>query len=212
MRPPYRSSAWLLALAVSCSPSDKQGVEETGYFNGGQVVYSAAAPLSANEQELLLVGLPGALGLSGGTLTVTGPRGQASLQLDDPQGRFVVTLGAALQDTLELRYELDGGDPPVSMLRLTLSDALDRLVAPALMPGTGILLLEPTPEGVEVNLSALEMPAPPYVVLNQRTTDFALAEQLELVTLPGQTGDTICVFQLDRSMEVNSPTYCETVP
>ncbi len=209
----WRLAALCCAL-LSCAPTE-QGVEETGYFNGGQVVFSSASPLSASPQPLLIVGLPGALGRAQGTLTVISSSDQASATISAPDGRFLLEVAARGGETLELVYELAGGEPPRSALQLSLEDGLENLLAPQLMMGTGVELLSSSPQGAQVNLRNLDSPTPPYVALNQRSGDVALANDLSPVQLPAITGDLICVFQLsraDRSQDpgLTSPTLCET--
>lgn len=204
----------LCSALFDCGPSE-QRVEETGYFNGGQIVYSSASPLGSASQPMLIVGLPGALERAQGTLTVSAPNDQASTLIEEEDGRFLLEIDAESGDTLQLVYLLQDAEPMRSVVELTLDDGLDNLPAPQLQPGTGVKLLSEAPQGAQVNLSNLDSGTPPYVVLNQSSGDIALANDLSPVQLPANTGDEICVFQLSRAdgasdSGLSSPTFCET--
>lgn len=200
-----------IALALfACGPAgDNEGVN-TGNaidFDPSQIVYSTAAPLSAVDTDVVLVGFAGAVDVSeeGTTLEVTRGTDTTSSQTDiGADGSFFITLNGQLDEVLSLRATRDE-DEGEEMLTLAALAAITP-------PGTSSVPFldadgSSTEPQVTIALGVLSEGAP-YLVYNETTGFFARTDETVSFTLPGDTGDRVCVASLGGATTL----HCETVP
>ena len=205
---PLASTLAALLATTACSK-----VDETGYFHEERVHYTAEGPLSsAGDSTVILVGEEGAVDVAGGLLIVEVVRSGTSFPgAVDPDTRTLAAgVSARKDDTLHLRYTVDGDD---SELTIELDDAVAGVPAPDCTGcGVGWTLVGPAEGGVvTIDLSVLDDPTAPFVIANVDNGAVVVAGSVDdPVSIPAVSGATVCVYQ--RLSGVSGPARCEIVP
>lgn len=209
----------LLALAgfapsLGCDSSDGTPlVDETGFIKGSNIRYTAPSPLGEAAVQVSLIGLPGAITEVGGTLLVSPTPLTAAVS---PDGSFVVTVEATLDTLVTLQYALGGRQ---DRFDLVLDDGLDGIGALRVAPSSGssgssegTLQVVVSGSGtITVDLDQLLDRSGDVIVFNEHNGASAEAAPSErTVSLPGGSGDRICVFAVDAASA--SPTLCTNAP
>lgn len=207
----HGSPALIVAMALFCA-CDNTSVEETGYFVGGSLDYTAPEFLSGQDVIVTLVGESGIFPQSGGTVTVENTRtgDPALLVLVSPDGGFLATVAAQQDDILDLHFTTDVNSGVVELL---LSDKLDVLAAPSCLVCASTLASAPDGEGLStLDVGALGITSGFVVAFNEANgSTLRLPAPVTSAAIPATIGDRICVFQ--RAPNGNqSVTLCELVP
>jgi hypothetical protein len=143
----------------------------------------------------------------GGELSVNG---QTAVNVIDPDGSFVLTADARLDDQLELRYSLDG---ELSRLTLRLDRALRSfLVQPETDGGIPDLeeWLVPGTEPGYVRVRGLV--EPPYLVYNAERGQVAYVDEVGEIDIEAEPGELVCVAQLDAGASTATTSDCLPAP
>ena len=202
-------AATSLTLLVACPPEASGTdpfVDETGYLDAEQVVFTSEAPLT-EARQVTLFGFEGAYDPPGGTLVVEGATGAAIVEGPDPTGAFRADFTAAAGDSVTLTYSPPEGEPETATL--VLEDTLESLFAPA--GGSATLVSDNGDGTVTVDFAQAIAGAPPFVAFVRGSGLSVLSETGEPVVLEAGPADEVCVFDIEPDAGLQSPFACETV-